>query len=406
MPSQPPRVVLRPGRDASVLRHHPWIFSGGIGKVQGEPAPGALVAVLDSKGAFLAWGHYSPESQIRVRLVSWVASDAPDTPAFWRDRLARAIELRRPLREDPTTTAYRLVFAESDGVPGLVVDQYADAVVVQVLTAGMEMRREMLADVLWELLDPRTLYERSDVDVREREGLGGRTGLLRGEMPTSRTQIVENGIPYVVDLLQGHKTGFYLDQRENRARFSQMVTGYGGPNSRMLNVFAYSGAFTVCGLSHGMATATNVDSSAAALALGQENLALSGLDSARVRDVAADAFKVLRQLRRDEQAFDVIVVDPPKFAFTQRDVQRAARGYKDINMQAIHLLKPGGLLFTFSCSGAISEDLFQKIIFGAALDTGRDVQIVGRLSQGSDHPVALTFPEGAYLKGLICRAAL
>ena len=401
-----PRVTLKPRRDVSVLRRHPWIFSGAIGKVQGEPAPGALVAVLDSKGAFLAWGHYSPESQIRIRLVSWVESDAPDTPAFWRGRLARAIELRRPLREDPTTTAYRLVFAESDGVPGLIVDQYADAAVIQVLTVGIEARREMLANVLWDLLEPRTLYERSDVDVREREGLEGRTGLLRGAMPTSRTEILQDAIPYVVDVLRGHKTGFYLDQHDNRRRFSQMVAAYGDPDSRMLNVFAYSGAFTICGLSHGIAAAVNVDSSAGALALGQENLALNGLEPSRVQDISGDAFKTLRQLRGDGQAFDVIVVDPPKFAFTQRDVQRAARGYKDINMQAIHLLKPGGLLFTFSCSGAVSDDLFQKIIFGAALDTDRDVQIIGRLSQGSDHPVALTFPEGAYLKGLICRAVV
>jgi len=400
-----PQVRLRKGRDAAVRRRHPWIFSGGIASVEGNPPAGALVAVLSAGGDFLAWGHVSPDSQIRVRLFSWEEAEDVDAPDAWRMRLSHALALREHLDRDPQTTAYRLVNAESDGPPGLIVDRYGDVLVIQLLTAGADARRELFADLLWDLCGPRTLYERSDVDVREQEGLEGRAGLLRGDPPPARVEILEHGARYGIDVGAGHKTGFYLDQRENRRRFGQAVAHLAlGGEAQMLNVFAYTGGFTVAGLRHGIGRAVNVDSSADALDLGRENLRLNDLDPARVEDVIGDAFEVLRRLRRQGRRFDAIVLDPPKFAFTQRDIKRAARGYKDINMQAFHLLKPGGLLFTFSCSGAVSADLFQKIVFGAALDAGRDAQIIGHLSQSADHPVALTFPEAAYLKGLICRA--
>jgi 23S rRNA (cytosine1962-C5)-methyltransferase len=403
-PPSIPRVHLKAGRDAALRRRHPWIFSGGIADVKGEPVAGALVAVAGADGDFLAWGHYSPASQIRVRVVSWDPDESPDTPEFWRGRLTRALALRESLDRDPSTNAYRLVNAESDELPGLIVDRYADTLVLQLLTVGTDARRALFADLLWDLCRPQAVYERSDVDVREREGLEGRRGLLRGGAPPSRIEIQESGLTYAVDIVHGHKTGFYLDQRENRRRFARLMASSAGTDAQMLNVFAYTGGFTICGLRHGVTHATNVDTSAEALAIGRDNLALNALDPGRVRDITGDAFEILRRLRRHGERFDAIVLDPPKFAFTQRDLKRASRGYKDINMQAIHLLRPGGLLFTFSCSGAISEDLFQKIVFGAALDTGRDLQIIGRLTQGSDHPVALTFPEAAYLKGLICRA--
>jgi 23S rRNA (cytosine1962-C5)-methyltransferase len=338
-----------------------------------------------------------------VRLFCWSEDARPHTTEFWRQRLQRAIDLRDSLRRDPLTNAYRLVYAESDGIPGLIVDRYGDALVVQFLTAGADRASVLYTDLLMELTTPRTIYERSDTDVREHEGLGASGGLLRGADPEPITEIVENGLSYLVDIRNGHKTGFYLDQRENRRRFRDLAMA-AAPQGEMLNVFSYTGAFTVCGLAAGIASAVNVDASSEALALGRQNIALNRLPVEHVDDVAGDAFEVLRRIRRQGRQFDLIVADPPKFAFTQRDVPRATRGYKDINLQAIHLLKPGGLLFTFSCSGAISEDLFQKIVFGAALDTGRDVQIVGRLTQGCDHPVALTHPEAAYLKGLICRA--
>ena len=406
MTNPTPRVDLKRGRETAVRRRHPWLFSGGIARVEGQPAPGDLVSVHGADGAFLAWGHYSPHSQIRVRLVSWEESDQPDTPEFWRARLRRAFSARAPLLAAGATTACRLVHAESDGVPGLVVDRYGETVVVQYLTAGVEARRELFADLLWELLDPQSLYERSDANVRQKEGLQLRVGLLRGAEPPQIVEILENGLRFGVDVRRGHKSGFYLDQRENRQRLRETLAALAlaGPAPALLDVFSYTGGFAVYGLAGGAVSVVNVDTSAESLCLGQENLARNGLEHTAVEDIAGDAFKVLRRLRQEGRQFDAIVLDPPKFAFTRRDVQRAARGYKDINLQAFHLLRPGGVLFTFSCSGAISADLFQKIVFGAALDAGCDAQIVGRLTQGSDHPVALTFPEGDYLKGLVCKA--
>jgi len=398
-------VTLRPGREAATLRRHPWVFSGSIVQVEGTPGPGDLVAVQSAKGDFLAWGHYSPASQIRVRLFSWAEDTHPDTTGFWQQRLQRAFALRDGLRRSSETTAYRLVNAESDGIPGLVVDRYGDVVVIQLLTAGADKLRNTFADLLMELISPLAVYERSDVDVRGQEGLPPATGLLRGIEPPPLVSVTELGLEYRVDIRRGHKTGFYLDQRENRQRFTELVASQVlSAEPVMLNVFSYTGAFSVCGLAAGVARVVNIDASEDALALGQLNLQANGFDSSRVRDVPGDAFVALRRLRQQAERFDVIVLDPPKFASAQRDVQRASRGYKDINLQAFHLLKPGGHLVTFSCSGAISEDLFQKIVFGAALDAERDIQITGRLSQGSDHPVALTFPESAYLKGLVCRA--
>ncbi|MGC9520572.1 MAG: class I SAM-dependent rRNA methyltransferase [Anaerolineae bacterium] len=412
MSSPEPRVVLKRGREAAVLRRHPWVFSGSVGRVQGSPDAGALVSVLSHAGEFLAWGHYSPHSQIRVRLFSWTASRTPDTPEFWRSRLSCAIQLRAPLLSPggAPTTCGRLVYAESDGIPGLIVDRYADTVVMQALTVGIERRKALFADLLWDVLEAnevtiRSLYERSDVDGRDREGLKPHTGLLRGDPPAERILIRENGLGFWVDVRGGHKTGFYLDQRENRLRMGDLVrrqVDLGRPPV-LLNAFAYTGGFAVYGLEAGARSVVNIDTSGDALAIGQANFRLNDQDTGRVEDVEGDVFEVLRRFRDEGREFDMVVLDPPKFAHTQRDVQGAARGYKDINLQAIHLLRPGGLLLTFSCSGAISDDLFQKIVFGAALDTGREVQIVGRLMQADDHPVALTFPEGAYLKGLVCR---
>ncbi len=410
-----PRVILKPKRDAAVKRRHPWIFSGAIARVEGAPEPGALVAVHGAGStdqAFLAWGHYSPHSQIRVRLVSWNPKAQPDTVDFWRARLQRAIGARYPLlfKAGPTNVC-RLVNAESDGIPGLIVDRYAQTLVVQYLTAGVEARRDLWTDLLSksqlspEGSPPTSIYERSDVDVRYKEGLKPRTGLLYGAAPPERLEVLENGLRFLVDIREGHKSGFYLDQRENRQRLREVATTLPASDEAptLLNVFAYSGGFAVYGLSGGCAAAVNVDTSADALALGRENLAVNGIRSASTEDIEGDAFEVLRALREENREFDLIVLDPPKFAFRRRDIKKATRGYKDINMQALHVLKPGGLLFTFSCSGVVSADLFQKVVFGAALDAEREVQIIGQMTQSSDHPVALTFPEGAYLKGLICR---
>ncbi|MFN2284380.1 MAG: class I SAM-dependent rRNA methyltransferase [Anaerolineae bacterium] len=406
-----PRIILAPRRDVSVRRRHPWLFSGAIRRVEdapGGPKSGALVAVHSSEGEFLAWGHYSAASQIRVRLFAWDKDFVPDTPDFWRARLERAIAARQPVLADGTTTACRLVNAESDGIPGLVVDRYGDTGVVQYLSAGVDARRELFNDLLVTRLHPTTLYERSDVDVREKERLTPREGLISGAEPPENIEILENGLRFGVDVRHGHKTGFYLDQRDNRALVREAVAHFNATHFNaptVLNTFAYTGGFAVYALAGGASSVTNVDTSAEALRVGRENLARNGFEEANTEDIEGDAFTVLRELNSQRCTFDMVILDPPKFAFTQKDVKRAARGYKDINMQAMRLLNPGGLLFTFSCSGAISADLFQKIVFGAALDVKRDAQIVGRMTQSSDHPVALTFPEGEYLKGLICRVA-
>jgi len=332
-----------------------------------------------------------------VRLLTWRQDESVDR-AFWHRRLERAIVARRALAEDPNTTAYRLVHAESDYLPGLVVDRYGDWLVVQFLTLGAERHRDEIVALLGELLSPRGIYERSDVEVRAREGLEQRVGPLEGEEPLERVEVLENGHRFLVDIRRGHKTGFYLDQRENRARLPAFCHG-----AEVLDVFSYTGAFSVYAAMGGASRVTLIDNSASALDLARHNIALNGFDDRHLECVEGDVFSVLRGYRAQGRRFDVIVLDPPKFAPSEQAVRRAARAYKDVNLLAFQLLRPEGVLFTFSCSSAVSADLFQKIVFGAAVDAGRDAQIVGHLAQGADHPVALTFPEGTYLKGLICR---
>ncbi len=406
MPDSIPTVTLKPNREAPVQRRHPWIFSGSVAGAPRDLAPGTLVAVRSDRGEFLAWGQYSPHSKIRVRLVSWDEHADPEAPGFWIDRFQSALSMREALIADETTTAYRIVHAESDGVPGLFVDRYGDVLIVQYLTAGSTARQELFNALLWDLIEPRSLYDRSDVDILERERLTPHTGPVMGPPPSETVEIVENGLRFLVDVQTGHKSGFYLDQRDNRALLRRIVDRQrqtqGAPS--LLNAFAYTGGFGVYGLAGGAAKIVNIDTSEQALDLGRRNLALNGFDLAQCEDIVGDVFEVLRTFRDADRQFDIIVLDPPKFAFTRRDIQSASRGYKDINLQALHLLKPGGVLLTFSCSGVVSAELFQKILFGAALDAGRSVQILKRLTQGSDHPVALTFPEGAYLKGLLLRA--
>jgi 23S rRNA (cytosine1962-C5)-methyltransferase len=393
-------LFLRKGRAAPMLRRHPWIFSGSIDFIEGDPEDGSIVDVYDAGNNWLARGYINRQSQITVRLLTWQRDEAVDE-AFWRRRLERCISSRQALANDPTVTAYRLVHAESDYVPGLIVDRYDDWLVVQFLTLGMDRRRDEIVELLAELLAPAGIYERSDVDVREKENLEQRIGLLWGNEPPYQIEIVENSHRFLVNVREGHKTGFYLDQRENRAQLAQFG---GNRGTEVLDAFAYSGAFGVYAAAGGASQVTVVDSSGPSLELARQNMALNGHISAQETEfVEGDVFSVLRAYRAEERRFDVIVLDPPKFAHTRREVEQASRAYKDINLLAFQLLRPGGVLFTFSCSGRISADLFQKIVFGALADTDRKGQIIGQLAQGADHPVALTFPEGAYLKGLICR---
>jgi len=304
---------------------------------------------------------------------------------------------REALSGDPATTAYRLVFAEADGLPGLIIDRYGDWLVLQSLTAGIEHCKATLIELLMELLEPHGIYERSDAEVRGREGLPSATGCLAGDVLEEKLTVVENGLRFRADVRHGQKTGLYLDQRENRLKMGRRCQG-----SEVLDAFSYSGGFGVYALSHGARRVTFLDSSAQALRMTADNVSLNEL-SGDVEYVAGDAFRVLRGFRDQGRQFDLVILDPPKFAFSRGQVDRATRGYKDINMLGMRLLRPGGLLCTFSCSGLVSADLFQKVLFGASVDVGREVRIVERLAQASDHPVLLTFPESAYLKGFVCR---
>jgi len=387
-------IQLKPGREKSVLHKHPWIFSGSVQKVLGDPVIGDTVEVLDSRGQFLGRAAYNPNSSIRARMWTW--SQVSVGEDFIRARLESAIELRRVLLASEETEMLRLVHAESDGIPGLIVDRYGGWLVVQFLTAGIERWKEAIITFLKEITGVTNIYERSDVDVRELEGLTGQKGSLSGEEP-GKFIVRETGLSFWVDIAAGQKTGFYLDQRANRQFVRQLVK-----DRTVLNCFSYTGAFSVYALAGGAKAVTEVESSADALEMARGNVLLNDLGVDNLEQEQGDVFKVLRSYRDQARQYDAIILDPPKFAPTSVQAQKAARGYKDINLLAFKLLKPGGLLFTFSCSGGISPELFQKIVADAALDAGVQARITGHLFQGADHPVALNFPEGTYLKGLVC----
>jgi 23S rRNA (cytosine1962-C5)-methyltransferase len=384
---------------------HPWVFSGAIHEIQGAPADGDIVTLREGDGRFLARGYWNHHSQINVHVLSWDESQAIDD-AFWRKLLERAISARdvENALHERTPNAYRLVNAENDSIPGLVVDRYADYIVLQALTLGIDRRKQMLAKLLMEMLSPTGIYERSDGDMRAKEGLTPVTGLLAGRKPPPLIEIDENGRRFLVDVYNGHKTGFYLDQRFNRATLGNWLRFDPEADTRtILNCFSYTGGFSVYALDGMAKRVINIDASADALALAKRNVALNGFPTPDEDFVVGDVFDVLRKYRAENQRFDMIVLDPPKFANNQKQVEGATRGYKDINMLAFQLLNPGGMLMTYSCSGLVDADLFQKVVFGALIDAKRDAQIIMRLTAGTDHPVSLTFPEGAYLKGLLCR---
>lgn len=387
-------LTLKPDRDKSLLRRHPWIFSGAVASVAGAPDSGATVTLRSASGEFLARAAFSPHSQIIARVWTWDESETVDE-SFFRRRLEQALIRRKDLTG---LTAMRWVNAENDGLPGLVVDRYGEFAVCQFLSAGAERWKGTIAELLAAQPGIVGVFERSDADVREKEGLNPVVGSLVGESPPALVEIQEGDCRFWVDVHHGHKTGFYLDQRDNRMRLADYVSG-----REVLNCFSYTGAFGVWALKGGAGRITNVDTSASALELARRNVELNGLDAAKAENVNGDVFEVLRQYRDSRRQFDVIVLDPPKFAESRSQIEGATRGYKDINLLALKLLRPGGRLFTFSCSGLITPDLFQKVVVGATLDSGCDVQIVGRLTQAADHPVALNFPEGEYLKGLLCQ---
>jgi 23S rRNA (cytosine1962-C5)-methyltransferase len=390
-------VFLHPGKERPLQQRHPWVFSGAVARTQGFVGRGDAVDIADSAGAWLARGTWSSGSQIRARVFSW-QPDEPLDQDLIRVRLERALEARRLLGYGGEDAAYRLVYAESDGLPGLIVDRYGPYLVVQLLTQGMAARAELVAHLLAELTGARGVYERSDADVRAKEDLPPGEGLLWGEEPPEQVRVRQDGdLLMLADLRGGQKTGWYLDQARNRLRVAAHCQG-----REVLDCFSYSGGFAVAAARAGAASVTAVDSSAPALETLRQNVALSA-PAAPVEVIEADVFRQLRQYRAEGRQFDAVILDPPKFAHSNSQLERATRGYKDINLIAAQILRPGGVLATFSCSGLVSADLFQKIVFGAALDARRDVQVIERLTQSPDHPVLLTFPEGEYLKGLICR---
>ncbi|WP_026375045.1 class I SAM-dependent rRNA methyltransferase [Aestuariibacter salexigens] len=391
-------ITLHPGRDKSLRRHHPWIFASAVSEVKGKARSGDTVDVLDSEGQWLARGAYSPDSQIRVRVWTFDQSQVIDN-GFFIQAIEQARMVRQPVIEQSQCNGYRLVAGESDNLPGITIDVYGDVIVCQLLSAGAEKHRKKIVWALSKCFADATIVERSDVAVREKEGLQQLTQILHGESPEP-VVIRENGINIKVDVLQGHKTGFYLDQRDNRLAVAQYCK-----DKDVLNCFSYTGTFSLYALVHGAKHVTNLDVSDVALRTAEENLALNNIDAQRCTQINADVFEKLREYRDQQRQFDVIVLDPPKFVDSKASLNRASRGYKDINMLALQLLKPNGILCTFSCSGLMSADLFQKIVADAALDAKRQVRILQKLTQAKDHPILASYPEGFYLKGLICHVS-
>ena len=389
-------VRLKPGREKSLLQRHPWVFSGAIATVDGAPGAGETVRLASADGRFLAHVAWSPASQIRARAWSFDEACAIDE-AFFDTRLRAAIAARAPMF-DSAHTGCRLVHGESDGLPGVIADRYDRTVVVQLSSAGAERWRPLLIERLAAITGADCIYERSDADVRGREGLPPRSGVVHGTLPAD-VELVEDGLRYGVDVVGGQKTGFFLDQRDSRARLRPLCR-----DAEVLNAFCYTGGFTLQALAGGARRVLSIDSSAAALAQGAANLARNpGLDAARGEWREADVFAELRRLRDTAASFDVVVLDPPKFAPTAHHAEKATRAYKDINLLALKLLRPGGLLATFSCSGGVDAGLFRKIVAGAALDARADAVVIGQFTASADHPAALAFPEGDYLKGLLVR---
>lgn len=391
------KVYLKKDRDKSLKRKHPWIFSGAIERTDSQIKIGETVNVISSSGKIIGKGAYSPDSQIRVRMWTFNPDEEIDA-AFFRKKIFDAIELRKQLI-NVDTNAYRIINAENDGLPGVIVDKYGEYLSCQFLSAGAEFRKQEIVNCLVETLNPKSIYERSDSDVRLKEGLTHSSSLLYGEPVPDLIEINENGLKFLVDIKAGHKTGFYLDQRDNRLLLSSFVK-----DKIVLNCFSYTGAFTVYALNSGVKEVTSIDTSLPALEMLNKNVELNNLDTSKCNNLNDDTFKVLRKFRDERKTFDVIILDPPKFAESVSQIQQASRGYKDINLLAIKLLNPGGILFTFSCSGHITTDLFNKIVSDAALDSGKEVRVVKYLTQSTDHIIAPNFPEGLYLKGLVLKS--
>ncbi|MEL5202930.1 23S rRNA (cytosine(1962)-C(5))-methyltransferase RlmI [Serratia ureilytica] len=391
------RLFLAKGREKSLLRRHPWVFSGAVQRVEGKALSGETIDILDSQGKWLARGAYSPESQIRARVWTFQQDEEINIDFFIR-RLQQAQSWRDWVAQRDGLDGYRLIAGESDGLPGITIDRFQNFLVLQLLSAGAEYQRPALLSALQHCYPECSIYDRSDVAVRKKEGLQLAQGPVLGDLPPELLPITEHGMKLLVDIQQGHKTGFYLDQRDSRLAARNYSAG-----RRVLNCFSYTGAFAVSALMGGCAQVISVDTSQAALDIARQNVELNKLDLNKAEFVRDDVFQLLRNYRAQGEKFDLIIMDPPKFVENKNQLASACRGYKDINMLALQLLNPGGILLSFSCSGLMPTDLFQKILADAAVDAGRDVQFIEQFRQAADHPVIATYPEGLYLKGFACR---
>ena len=390
-------IYLRKGKEKAVRQLHPWIFSGAIEKITGKPENGDLVRVLDSKGDFLASGFYNSQSRVAVRVLAWDAEQVIDE-TWWRSRVQQAVGARKQVLASDETNTCRLIFSEADYLPGLIVDKYADFLSVQILTSGMESAKAIWLDELQKLLKPKGIFDRSDANARAHEGLQASLGILAGEAPPEFIEVVENGIRYQVNIADGQKSGFYCDQRENRKKVATHTKG-----KVVLDCFSYSGGFTLNALAAGAKKLVSVDSSALAIDTLKKNIKLNGFKTSQQTSIQSDVNKQLRVFLESGDKFDLIVLDPPKYAPSRSALTKASRAYKDLNRLAMGLLNSGGLLATFSCSGAVDIDTFKQILAWAALDAGKEVQFIDQFCQPEDHPIRSSFPEGEYLKGLLCR---
>jgi 23S rRNA (cytosine1962-C5)-methyltransferase len=389
-------IILKKGKEKAAILRHPWIFSGALDKIKGKPANGEIVAVWSASQEFLAYGYFNDQSRVALRLMEWDQSVTIDE-AWYTQKLEKAIASRALLLNDNTNTC-RLVFSEADLLPGLIIDKYADFLSVQILSAGIENAKETIINILRSLLNPKGIFDKSDAGARKHENLEPTQGLLWGEEPPEFIEVKENGVVYHINIADGQKSGFYCDQRDNREILAAYTKG-----KRVLDCFCYSGGFTLNSLKAGASHVTSVDSSALAIETLKHNLALNGFSADKQTSVQSDVNKQLRVFKEENQKFDVIVLDPPKYAPSRSALDRAARAYKDLNRLGMLLLEPGGILATYSCSGAVDMETFKQIIAWAALDAGREVQILKQFHQPEDHPIRMSFPEGEYLKGLLLR---
>jgi len=391
-------VILKKGKEKAVLHKHPWVFSGAVERVKGKPENGDIVRLIDAKGDFMAYGFYNDQSRVALRLLEWDENVAVDEQWF-RDKVALAVESRqKDILVDGITNTCRLIFSESDYLPGLIVDKYADHLAVQVLTSGIEKNLRVIIDELQKLLKPESIFDKSDASSRTHEGLETKNMVLAGTHPPDRVEVKENGITYNINIAEGQKSGFYCDQRDNR----KILAAY-AKDKKVLDCFSYTGGFTLNSLHSGAASVSCVDSSVLAIDTLKENISLNKFDAGKVTAIPSDVNKQLRKFRDEGEFFDIVVLDPPKYAPSRSALDKASRAYKDLNRLGMLLLNKGGLLATFSCSGAMNMETFKQVLAWAALDAGKQVQFIYQFCQPEDHPVRSSFPEGEYLKGLLCR---